>query len=244
MRPDTTVMAQQAADSAFLESKARDDQAKANSMQGTYRSNGALEMRGKYHADTMIDVGGAKTRVDSAIAAGLIDAGVLGQPIVDTASTHQTKREQQEEVTVNQKTDASFDISNLNLSIEPEMHPQITYVEGVLGVEGADSMIADFYTSGLDVDSPVIKQLAESSGLSPEQAAKSAQSMAEAKVAPLAQAFETLVGTQVNLPHALEWLQSSAVTQKERSTIKLALRTGNGAALSGLANKYKTSYNL
>ena len=234
-------MNQAASNESFLQSRALTDQAVENSKQAVYRASGILEMRGTYHNDTMINVGGIEARLDSAIAAGLVPKDTLGKAIGSEESDPSPAPKDDEKPEPKDDT-SPLDLDDINNSITPEMNGQLQYVDTVLGPELSQSLLSSALSGGLNVDHEAVANLADASGLSMADALSSVEDVMDAKIAPVAQAFQQLVGQNVDFDHALQWIQSNAVSHQDKQALNTALSSGNGYVLMTLAEKYR-AYN-
>lgn len=235
-------MSQASSDQSFLAAKALDDQAVENSKQATYRASGMLETRGTYHADTLVDIGGTMARLDNAIELGLVPSDTLGRAIGSEIAKVEPKADDKPKADDDTKSDTTLNIDDINSSISPEMNGQLQYVDTVLGSQLSDSLLDAAFNGDLNGNHAAVTKLADASGLSMEDALSSASEAMEARVQPVAQAFQQLVGHNVDFDHALQWMQSSQVSHQERQSITMALKSGNGVMLHALAMKYK-AYN-
>lgn len=233
------------ADNRYVQKRALEDAARIDPNSYHRSANGLMEMSSTYQPNTLINIGGAETTVESAIAAGLVTSEVLGAPL----GSYNTLQEDHEYVydpeSFNEEDDDeyaydpdSFDITNLNQSYSNDTRNDLQFMDTVLGNEGYSALAFTAFSEGLDGSEEAIDQLVAASGMNRDEVLDTALNAIANQATMVANSFEALTGYQIDYDHLMAYLTSSALSNSERQTLRHAMNAGNGAMLSQLAAKY------
>ncbi|WP_415895816.1 hypothetical protein ACMXYQ_05185 [Neptuniibacter sp. PT34_22] len=232
------------ADNRYVQKRALEDAARIDPNSYHRSANGLMEMSSTYQPNTLINIGGAETTVESAIAAGLVTSEVLGAPL-GSYNTLKEDHEQTHDDEVYEVDDyeedsqeENFDITNLNQSYSSDTRNDLQFMDSVLGNEGYSALAFTAFSEGLDGSEEAIDRLVAASGMNRDEVLDTALNAIANQATMVADSFETLTGYQIDYDHLMSYLTSSALSNAERQTLRHAMSVGNGAMLGQLAAKY------
>lgn len=210
------------ADRRYLAKRAQEDASRIDPKSYHRSSNGLMEMSSTYQPNTLIDIGGVETTVESAIAAGLIKSEVLGAPL-GSYNTLQEDHEQtyddgdyEDELYEEDSYDEdNFDITNLNQSYSNDTRNDLQFMDTVLGNEGYSELAFTAVSEGLDGSEEAIDRLVAASGMNRDEVLDTALNAIANQATMVADSFETLTGYEIDYDHLMAYLTSSALSNSD-----------------------------
>lgn len=198
------------------------------------KANGMMETSAVYRADTLINIGGASTTVESAIAAGLIPASTLGAPLGDLSKNCQSQPDNTEADSESE----SFKIDNMREGYSENTASDLQYMNTVLGDDVTEQLSFMAIAGNLPDADIEISRLAQASGMTEREVMQTITDAASEQARQVVRSVELITGTKVDSQELLSFLTSHSLSDADRHALRHSVRTGNGAMLSALANKY------